>query len=428
MYKVYMPKTQSSWSSVVGFDIRATMFESCFEFTQNIREANIILHTGFDADESKKWLLEHQFILSDKLLIDVSACYHIQEYQSEQYLLDRLFNNSEQPLSEIPENRRPKFILLHTCHNILDDMHPQIWYTDFLWNRQINFFVTQPKDIFQADRNEERNGWWPSHRRNVDKNVYKLSNLDEICTDEYLDDQIDSTSDGSSMKSYLSPNRTNYWWHAQLSDSGALIESHQREHTDIDVRYYCRSQLSEILQSYPGHLGSRSKHNVLLGEAMPPDIVTQAIEGTLRQFGWWPANNAYYNSTTVSIYIETITYGTAIKSITEKTWDPLIKGHFILPFGYHGMIKDLKDRYNFKFPEWIDYSYDNYDNDLERWFKYTESVKKLFSTKSAKDLFELKIKDKDILIYNRQQFFRRKYLNTPSNAVKKYLELNNYTV
>ena len=92
------------------------------------------------------------------------------------------------------------------------------------------------------------------------------------------------------------------------------------------------------------------------------------------------------------------------------------------------MIKDLKDRYNFKFPEWIDYSYDNYDNDLERWFKYTESVKKLFSTKSAKDLFELKIKDKDILIYNRQQFFRRKYLNTPSNAVKKYLELNNYTV
>ena len=138
-----MPKTQSSWSSVVGFDIRATMFESCFEFTQNIREANIILHTGFFADESKKWLLEHQFILSDKLLIDVSACYHIQEYQSEQYLLDRLFKNSKQPLSEIPENRRPKFILLHTCHNILDDMHPQIWYTDFLWNRQINFFVTK---------------------------------------------------------------------------------------------------------------------------------------------------------------------------------------------------------------------------------------------------------------------------------------------
>ena len=81
-----------------------------------------------------------------------------------------------------------------------------------------------------------------------------------------------------------------------------------------------------------------------------------------------------------------------------------------------------------EFPEWIDYSYDNYDNDLERWFKYTESVKKLFSTKSAKDLFELKIKDKDILTYNRQQFFKRKYLNTPSKAVKKYLELNNYTV
>lgn len=43
--------------------------------------------------------------------------------------------------------------------------------------------------------------------------------------------------------------------------------------------------------------------------------------------------------------------------ITEKTWDPLIKGHFILPYGHQGLIKSIADL-GFELPDFIDYSYD----------------------------------------------------------------------
>lgn len=424
--KVYVPSTPQPWTKCVGFDVRNVLFEKCFDYTSDITKADVILHNGLRDNEAKKWLVENQYILTDKLLIDVDPCFHIQENHDKDWLCDRLKLFSEEPLSVIPEKRRPKFILFHTFYNISNDIHPQIWYTDFLWNRQVIYFVTQPDTIFNTDSGNNT-PWWPTSVDNkVDKNIYELPNLDFFCSNEYLQEQIDATSDGSSIKAYLSPNRTNYWWQVHLENAGSLVESKQNEKTNVPVRYYCRGQLSELLQNYPGHLGSRAKNNVLLGQAMPPKMISKALAGTLGNFNWWPMNNAYYNSTAVSIYIETITYGNGVKSITEKTWDSLIKGHFILPFGYCGMINDLKSIYNFKFPNWIDYSYDACENDLERWFKYTESVKTLLTT-SAKDLFELKIKDKKILKWNRNRFFKLRYRNVPSTIIKKYLDLNNNT-
>ena len=126
--------------------------------------------------------------------------------------------------------------------------------------------------------------------------------------------------------------------------------------------------------------------------------------------------NHYYNSSYISIYIETITTGVYTKTITEKTWDPLIKGHFILPYGYSGLVKDIQS-YGFIIPEWIDYSYDQELDDHRRWEKYEQSVKRIL--KKFPEVDELYQKDKTILEHNRNLFFTRPY-DTLYDKIKRF--------
>jgi hypothetical protein len=134
----------------------------------------------------------------------------------------------------------------------------------------------------------------------------------------------------------------------------------------------------------------------------------------LNNGGWYPIANHYYQGTYFSMYCETITgnenlFEETIKyrSITEKTWDPLIKGHFILPFGYMGLVDDIRS-YGFKLPDWIDYSYDTLPNTDERFDSYANSAKKLLDL-SIDELHELYKKDRDILVHNRELFWTRPY-------------------
>ena len=90
---------------------------------------------------------------------------------------------------------------------------------------------------------------------------------------------------------------------------------------------------------------------------------------------WWPAHNRYYNDSFVSIYVETIVRSIGYRVVTEKTYDPLIKGNFILPYAYQNFLVDVKS-YGFILPDWIDYSYDSLP-DVSRWEAYIASVKKI---------------------------------------------------
>lgn len=130
------------------------------------------------------------------------------------------------------------------------------------------------------------------------------------------------------------------------------------------------------------------------------------------QGGWYPISNLYYQSTYFSIYCETVfgmVNGVPYMSLTEKTFDPLIKGHFILPFGYQGMIDHIKS-YGFKFPDWIDYSYDSIPNNNERFKCFLESIAKLLEY-SVEDLHKLYLKDKELLLHNRDVFWTTPYDN-----------------
>ena len=168
-------------------------------------------------------------------------------------------------------------------------------------------------------------------------------------------------------------------------------------------RIRARIQLKSLLEKRNGFISDPQK-----GIGLEPEEISQ-FGAILEGHGgtWYPVANHYYNSSYISIYVETVTTGTYTKTITEKTWDPLIKGHFILPYGYSGLIKDIES-YGFILPKWIDYSYDQELNDDRRWKKYEKSVENILS-KSLEQIDELYQKDKKILEHNRSVFFSRPY-------------------
>jgi hypothetical protein len=120
--------------------------------------------------------------------------------------------------------------------------------------------------------------------------------------------------------------------------------------------------------------GTRSIDQLLIS-LFDSTLVDQASYYNI--LGYSPPHNAYYEDTFISIYGETIEYGTTIAP-TEKTYDPLIKGHFILPFSCSGFIKFLKTK-GFQFPEFINYSYDEVVNDDKRFECYLKEVDRLLA-------------------------------------------------
>jgi hypothetical protein len=108
----------------------------------------------------------------------------------------------------------------------------------------------------------------------------------------------------------------------------------------------------------------------------------------------------------VSIYGETIEYGNTI-AVTEKTYDPMIKGHFILPFSTTGFVSHLKGL-GFRFPSFIDYSYDDVVNDEQRYQQYQQEVQRLLSMElvSWKLLWDQNL---DIIYHNKRLMHERAY-------------------
>ena len=139
---------------------------------------------------------------------------------------------------------------------------------------------------------------------------------------------------------------------------------------------------------------------------------------------WYPIGDVYYNSSYVSAYIETITEPFGAKCATEKTFDPLIKGHFILPYSIQNFIASLKTDYGFTFPIWIDYSYDEVSDSELRFEKYMESVKKIIDMPLDK-LHQLAFNDIEILKHNRQVFFDTPYVSF-YDTIQNCIKFNSY--
>jgi len=122
--------------------------------------------------------------------------------------------------------------------------------------------------------------------------------------------------------------------------------------------------------------------------------------------GYLPMHNSYYYHTFISIYAETIEYGDTIV-VSEKTYDPLIRGHFILPFSTEGFIQHLKSL-GFLFPEFIDYSYDTISDSDLRYQAYENEIRRLmkFSMQTWRNHWDQNL---DLLYHNKKVFVERPY-------------------
>ena len=175
-----------------------------------------------------------------------------------------------------------------------------------------------------------------------------------------------------------------------------------------------RTKIINLLDSYRtiGYLGSGDESiGSLYTQSDFPSYNLYQLEQEKKNFGsralgYSPPHNEYYKNTFISIYGETIEYGLTT-AVTEKTWDPLIKGHFILPFSNTGFIKYLQS-IGIKFPDFINYSYDKVVDDEERFSAYSAEVQRLLALdlNTWRKLWDDNL---DIIYANKRYFYDRDY-------------------
>ncbi len=185
--------------------------------------------------------------------------------------------------------------------------------------------------------------------------------------------------------------------------------------TDRKIMY--RPQLVRILKNQYEHLGyignaDDDKNLVLHSQSKFPSVQTIEELVNIKSYvndnsqGYNPINNQYYLNTFISIYGETIEHGSTI-AITEKTYEPFIKGLFILPFSTNGFIAYIRSQ-GWQLPNFIDYSYDAIENVESRFLAYCDELHRLLSMplESWRQHWDNNI---NLLTYNRELFFQRPY-------------------
>lgn len=179
-------------------------------------------------------------------------------------------------------------------------------------------------------------------------------------------------------------------------------------------RKYRTLIVDQLLDRYSnlGYIGDPFR-NLMLHSQLDYPAITSVADLILKPprrkglQGYSPPHIAYYQDTFISVYGETIEYGNSI-AVTEKTFDPLTKGHFILPFSNCGFVKFLTSHYGFKLPEFINYSYDAIEDPELRFKAYTEELDRLMNI-DINIWRNLWIDNQQIINYNQEIFYNRQY-------------------
>jgi len=251
-----------------------------------------------------------------------------------------------------------------------------IQYNDFLFNRTKAYYSGYP---FASGRR----WYW------VDARAYELPAIIE---------------DDTKTRIYVAPNKsymTSDW--RSIRYRPRLVDHLRTKHDNLGwIGDYHRSP---DLVLYPHYLAPDCED---LDDLVTGRSIRQNIRGALRGnlWGYSPPHNLYYQHTFVSIYAETIEWGTTW-AITEKTYDAMIKGHFILPFSNQGFVALLQQD-GWLLPGFIDYSYDAIQNNDLRFLAYLQEVDRLLAI-DRDQWHQLRRDNLDILIYNRQRFWNHDY-------------------
>ena len=174
------------------------------------------------------------------------------------------------------------------------------------------------------------------------------------------------------------------------------------------VRDAVRIDLKNQLKHYPGFVGGDGSWLATDGDTH--NQLTLTLTNGFANNA--PPSKLYFESSVISIYVETLISTTAqdIFCASEKTFVPLIQGHFILPFGAENFVGTLIKEYDVQIPDWIDWqAYDGEVDSLTRWLKYKAVV---FDTlnKGEDFLWDYKMSEEGqrILQHNRDIFTSKK--------------------
>lgn len=268
---------------------------------------------------------------------------------------------------------------IDNVHLIITDLyakhnHPFAHNYDFLWNRQKAYFYDYDRFVRDSALAGEKNisRIWSRH---ASKAMYELPDIVKFDTNN-----IDI------YKKFLSPNRVT-----------------------PDYKHTRRGLYRTLFSDYIANQSDTYASDWMKNTVLDPQEQGFSVDANDYFAGWWPVANRYYSSSIISVYVETLVTHTDIRTITEKTFDPLIKGHFILPFGYCGLVSDIKEHYGFCFPEWIDYGYDAEKDEVKRFYLFTRELLRLRNNFTIKQLAELRNRDDYMLHRNRQIFLERPY-------------------
>lgn len=319
--------------------------------TDNIKEADVIPAIFYRGDD---YSFIEEILHPDQVLMVVVL------FSNDNFMNPEWFRGE---VSNHFNRYHKKTIVVHTNLNDSDD--PTYVPFDIMFNRQ-KMFCT---DIKRTERGHST--VWMSL---MNEKMYELSTIDK---------QYDSDN-----KHFLCPNRI---FPPGTSGYTSLQQVYRRALSDIINNIGAKSYLSDPFN----------------GKYFKPNYWDDSYDIKTTGGTWYPIADSYYNTSYISVFIESV-ISEEVMGPSEKTFDPLIKGNFPMIFSSPGTIEFCKNYYGFKFPNWIDYSYDTIQDNDDRFAAFLSSIKTVAEI-PINELHTLYNKDRDILDHNRQVFFDRPY-------------------
>lgn len=345
------------------FDVKSWPFllEEKFTYVDRLEDADIIpLNDKFDLYKIGERIKKKQICL-------VLNTFHIDDTYDLAFFKHLVNHNSE-------KYPNINFVFLHKNKSVPD--MPGLLYYDSMFNRQKLYFQEYHKvEEWQKNFNKPNGDFFWSHKAN--KEVYRLNEL----TKDFSEDFKNIISPGLIYNLYVPP-RMRF---------RAGLRGWLEMNCDANSLYH------------------KNDKDLFMPNNPSPHIKYHLSAGVPRQGGfWYPLADEYYKKTMFSVYIETLTMSYFdTKCVTEKTFDPLIKGNFIIPFGYPGFLKDVLE-YGFLLPDGVDYAYDSIENDEVRFQKFLRTVKSV-ADMNIEDTKKFYKSNKHLLQHNRNIFLKKPY-------------------
>jgi hypothetical protein len=173
---------------------------------------------------------------------------------------------------------------------------------------------------------------------------------------------IPRARDRAPTQTFISPNRIV----AGKRDHRVLflynIFKHQLEHNHISAPRMCSYENVDISTIATKYYNIYPDIKQVFDQAPLPKLFSG--EDTQHMTSCWLTNFNEVADSLLYVPTETVYFGRR-QHITEKTFEPLIKGHIILPFSNPGTISRLVEM-GFQMPNCVDYSFDSVEDPAQR--------------------------------------------------------------